>query len=123
LAVVLIALPLPLAAPQVAPPVAEPQVHVTPVMVAGTVSVTIEPAEASGPALLTTIVYATGLPELIVATPSVFVMLRSALRLIVSVSVAVLFPRAESATQDGTATFAVFTSVPLAPAATVPVTV
>jgi hypothetical protein len=56
LAVVLIALPLPLPAPQVAPPVAEPQVQVTPVIVAGTVSVTIDPVDASGPALLTTIV-------------------------------------------------------------------
>ena len=55
-AVVLIELPLPLAAPQVAPPVGEPQVQLTPVIVAGTVSVTIEPVDASGPALLTTIV-------------------------------------------------------------------
>ena len=40
-AVVLIVLPLPLAAPQVAPSVGEPHVQVTPVIDAGTVSVTI----------------------------------------------------------------------------------
>ena len=57
-AVVLIALPLPLAAPHVAPNVGEPQVQVTPVIVAGTVSVTIDPLEAPVlvAALLTTIV-------------------------------------------------------------------
>ena len=55
-AVVLIALPLPLAAPQVAPPVTAPHVQVTPVIVAGTVSVTMDPLEVSGPALLTTMV-------------------------------------------------------------------
>ena len=56
LAVVLIEFPLPLAAPQVAPPVGDPQVQFTPAIVAGTVSVKTEPVEESGPALLTTMV-------------------------------------------------------------------
>jgi hypothetical protein len=56
LAVVLMLLPVPLAAPQAAPPVAEPHVQETPESAAGTVSVKIDPFEASGPALLTTTV-------------------------------------------------------------------
>jgi hypothetical protein len=53
-AVVLIVLPLPEAAPHVAPPTSEPHVQETPVSAAGTVSVTIAPVAVSGPALLTT---------------------------------------------------------------------
>jgi len=45
-AVVLIVLPLPLAAPHTPPSVTEPQVQVTLVIKAGTVSVTIDPLEA-----------------------------------------------------------------------------
>jgi hypothetical protein len=50
-------LPLPLAV-QVAPP-APTQAHVAPVMVAGKVSVTVEPFPSCGPAFDTVIVYVT----------------------------------------------------------------
>jgi hypothetical protein len=46
-------LPLTLTAPQTAPIVGMPQIPLTPVIVAGTLSLNVEPFAPSGPALLT----------------------------------------------------------------------
>jgi hypothetical protein len=61
------------------PPPAPAQVQVTPVIEAGTVSVTVAPVAVDGPALEATIVYVIGWPGVAVACPSVFVMARSAI--------------------------------------------
>ena len=58
-----------------------------------------------------------------VATPSDFVMVKSAVGLMVSVSVAELLPGVGSVTPPGAATVAVLTSVPVAVAESVAVTV
>ena len=58
-----------------------------------------------------------------VATPSVFVIDRSAVGLRVSVSVAELLPGVGSVTPPGAVTVAVFASVPVAVAESVAVTV
>jgi hypothetical protein len=84
--------PLPLAAGQAEPALAE-QVQVTPVSVAGKMSVTVAPVTALGPALPTVMTYVavapgTGVPEL-----SAFVMLRSDVGVMtVLASVAELLP-------------------------------
>ena len=58
------------------------QVHVTPVIAAGIMSVTVAPLTANGPLLITTIVYVIGAPGTAVNEPSVFVIARSAVRLL-----------------------------------------
>ncbi|HQP88359.1 MAG TPA: hypothetical protein PLL76_19085, partial [Thermoanaerobaculia bacterium] len=63
------------------------------------------------------------LPGITVVTPSVFVIVRSAVGLSVSVSVALLLPGVESVTPAGAVTVAVLASVPVAVAETVAVTV
>jgi hypothetical protein len=55
--VLLALLPLTLTDPQLAPPVGKPQDAITPVTAAGTLSAKTVPAAASGPALLTVMVY------------------------------------------------------------------
>ncbi len=63
------------------------------------------------------------LPGITVVTPSVFVIVRSAVGLSVSVSVALLLPGVGSVTPAGAVTVAVLASVPVAVAETVAVTV
>src|SRR6185369_17716884 len=82
--VVSLMLPLPLAV-QVPPP-APTQVQVA-VRLAGKVSATVTPLAFEGPALLAVIVYVTEPPAVAVVTPSVFVIARSAVLTIVSLSV------------------------------------
>ena len=62
-------------------------------------------------------------PGTTVVTPSVFVMLKSAVMFAVSVSVALLFPGVGSVTVAGGVTVAVFTKFPVAVDSTVPVIV
>jgi hypothetical protein len=107
-------------------PAVTAQVHVAPVSVAGSVSVTVAPVTFDGPALEATIVYVIGEPAVAPADPSVFVMPRFAVPVTASVSVAELFPAASSVTPAAGATVAVFANA-VAPsvelAATVPVRV
>src|SRR5882672_2041775 len=114
-------LPEPLAV-QVPPP-APTQVQLTPVIVAGSVSVTVAPVTALGPAFDATIVYVTDAPGTAVVCPSVLVIPRFACDVRGSVSVALLFTGVGSVTPLGTATVAVLLSVPVADAFTVPVSV
>src|SRR6185295_14577805 len=65
-------------------------VHVAPVIVPGTVSVTVPPVTTDGPEFDATIVYVTVLPGCCVVAPSVLVMMRSACGVRVSLSVAAL---------------------------------
>src|SRR4051794_11076267 len=95
------------------PPPAPAQVHVA-VSEAGKVSATVAPVALLGPALLAVIVYVTEPPAVAVVTPSVFVMPRSALAAMVSLSVAELLPGVGSVTPAGTETVAVLLSVPVA---------
>ena len=104
------------------PPAAE-QVQVAPRMDAGMTSTTAAPTTLDGPAFDTTIVYDTGVPGTSDTTPSVLVTDRSALGDNVSTSVAELFERSGSVTPPGTVAVAVLASVPVASAATKPVTV
>ena len=62
-------------------------------------------------------------PGTTVVTPSVFVMLKSAVMFAASVSVALLFPGVGSVTVAGGVTVAVFTKFPVAVDSTVPVIV
>jgi hypothetical protein len=101
-------------APHVAPPVLA-HVHVA-LRDAGNVSATVAPVTLLGPGLLATIVYVTLPPGVADATPSVFVIARSAWRASPSVSVAVLFAVFGSVTPGPAATVAVFTRFPVAPA-------
>jgi hypothetical protein len=114
-------LPLPLAGHE-PPPLAE-QVHVAPVSEAGMVSVTVAAVADDGPAFAATMVYVTDVPGTIDATPSVFVIDRSAVGASVSVSVDVLFAAVGSVTPPGSATLAVFTRDPVALDEMAPVTV
>jgi hypothetical protein len=114
-------LPDPLAV-QLAPP-ALTQVQVGLGIAAGTVSTTVAPVTALGPAFDATIVYVTGWPGTTLATPSVFVIESSAWGVNVSVSVAVLLAGVGSITPPGTVTVAVLTRLPVAEALTVPVRV
>src|SRR6185436_15260233 len=86
---------------------------------AGAVSVTVAPVTAVGPLLVATMVYVIAWPATAVLTPSVFVIARSVPGVIVSTSVALLFPAIGSNTVA--ATVAVFESVPLAVVPSVPV--
>ena len=115
-----IALPLPEAAPHEPVPVVMEHVQVTPVIAAGTVSVTVAPVTFEGPLLVTVTVYEMPEPGTSVADPSVFVTARSAWAPSVSVSVAELLPGVGSVVPPGTAALAVFTSEPVAEAETVP---
>ena len=105
------------------PPPAPTQVHVAPVSTPGSVSATVAPVTALGPAFDATIVYVTGLPGTAVNEPSVLVIERSAVGLSVSVSVAVLLAGFGSLTPTGAVTVAVLTRVPVAAAESVAVSV
>jgi hypothetical protein len=98
-------------------------VHVTPVSEAGIVSVTVAAVMVEGPALEATIVYVTDEPGTAVVAPSVLVTTRSAVGVNESVSVAELLPEAGSVMPAPTETVAVLVSEPVAPGATVPLTV
>jgi hypothetical protein len=95
--------------------------QVTPERVAGMVSVTVAPVIVEGPAFEATTLYVTDVPGTSVVEPSVLVMTRSAVGVSVSLSVAVLLPATRSVIPAPTDAVAVFASVPVAPAATVPV--
>src|SRR5229473_3294657 len=95
---VVLMLPVPLVAPQLA---AGAHVQLALLMPAGSASVTVAPVTALGPALLTTMVYVTVPPGTAVVTPSVFVMLRSACGVRVSVSVVMLLPGVGSVVPAG----------------------
>jgi len=84
---------------------------------------TAAPVTALGPTLVTTIEYVIGLPGVAVVAPSDLTIRRSARGVNVSVSVAVLSPGSRSGVVGGDVTWAVLTSVPVAVADTVPVTV
>jgi hypothetical protein len=90
-------------------------VHVTPVIVAGNVSVTVAPVITEGPAMFdATMVYVTDVPGVSVATPSVFVIDRSAVGVKVSISVAELLAGVGSVTEAGAAMVAVLDRLPVA---------
>src|SRR5882672_827186 len=114
-------LPEPLAA-QVPPP-APTQVQLAPVIATGSVSVTVAPVTALGPAFEATIVYVTDAPGTAVVCPSVLVIPRFACDVRVSVSVALLFAGFGSVTPTGTATVAVLLRLPVAAGLIVPVSV
>src|SRR5438093_4392181 len=105
------------------PPPVPMQLQVGAVSEAGTVSDTVAPVTGLGPALLATIVYVIACPGEAVDRPSVFVIERSAAGMIVSASVALLFPGFGSVIPLGVATVAVFDSVPEALISSVPVAV
>src|SRR5215475_15170325 len=88
----------------------------------GVGSVTTTLAAADGPKFFTTTVNPAVSPAVAPAGP-VFVIVTSAMGVIVVVSVAVLFSGAGSGVSAGEVTVAVFVSVPVAVAATVPVAV
>src|SRR6266540_3540802 len=113
-------LPVPLAVNPEAPPVCV-AVKVTPVMRAGKLSVTTAPVTLLGPLLITVIVYVLLWPGTYLDRPSVMVTLRSAWKVIVSVSVALLLVRLGSVTSIGAVTVAVLESVPVADWLIVPV--
>jgi hypothetical protein len=96
------------------PPPAPTQVHVAPVISAGTVSVTVAPFARLGPAFDTTIVYVMGCPVTAVVCPSVFVIERSAPGVSVSVSVAELLARLGSVAPPPTVAVAVLLRLPVA---------
>ncbi len=114
-------LPVPLALPHAEPAVA---VHdqVTPVNVAGMVSLTATPDAADGPPLVTSIVYVVAAPGTAEIWPSVLVIDRSPTGSTWVVSVAELFVVFGSLAPGGTSTWAVLVIVP-AVAVTVAVTV
>jgi hypothetical protein len=98
-------------------------VQLIPLKVAGNVSVTVAPVTLLGPLLVTVMVYVTDVPGAAVVCPSVLVTARSACGVRVSVSVALLLLDEGSTTPPGAVTVAVLLRVPVAPAATVAVTV
>src|SRR5437764_95420 len=118
-------LPVPLAAPHAVvtlpplPALLTTHVHAPKVMLAGAVSVTVALVTSLGPLLVMVIVYVVLPPAVTLATPSVFVIARSAVGVTVSESLALLFPGIGSVVPAGTATVAVLTIVPVAPAETV----
>src|SRR5690606_22347639 len=105
-------LPLPLAVH--VPPSTPTHVHVAPVRLAGKVSVTDAPSTLLGPAFDAVMVYVTLPPGVAFVTPSVLVMLRSALDTSVVVSVALLLAGFGSTTLPGVLIVAVLLSVPVA---------
>ncbi len=94
---VVLMFPAPLAA-QLAPAVAL-QVQVTPPSAAGKLSTTVAPTTAVGPLLVATIVYVTVAASLTLATPSVLVMLRSAVGVTGVLMVTLLLPATGSAVE------------------------
>src|SRR5439155_17788805 len=115
-------LPLPLAVKPEAPPLPT-AVKVSLPTLAGRMSLTVAPVTLLGPLLLTTIVYVVEVPGVTVTTPSVLVIERSATRLTVSLSVALLLPGVRSVTPTGAAMVAVLAMEPVALPATVALTV
>src|SRR5262245_37756959 len=113
-------LPLPPAAPQLAPPAAA-HVQLTPVKPAGNASATAAPGASLGPGFVATIVYVSGPPGVAWSWPSLLAMARSASGVRASVSVAESLPATGSATPAGAATVAVLDKLPMAEAAIVPV--
>src|SRR5262249_49661807 len=109
--------------PHVAVPVGA-HATVTPVMLAGTTSLKFNDGAFEGPALVIVTVYAVGVPAMSPACPSLLLIVRSATPAPwLLVSVAALFDAFESVDPAPAVTVAVFTSVPVAPELTVPVTV
>src|SRR5436190_1517650 len=98
--------PVPEAAPQLEPGEAA-HVQVIPVSCVEKESATAAPVTSEGPLLVTTIVYVSAAPALIDVFESVFVIARSELSVIVSVSVALLLVGSGSVTPAGTAADAV----------------
>ena len=98
-------------------------VQVTPVRVAGGVSVTVAPTMVDGPGFDATIVYEIAVPATDDIAPSVFVIDRSAVGVNGFMSLAELSDTSVSVTPDGTDTPAVFVSVPVAEGSIVPLTV
>ena len=120
-----VALMLPATGPAVSqwPPAPAAHVQVAPSSAAGSVSTTTASDAHEGPALVTTIVYVSTSSGLAMARPSVLVIDRSTCGVNGSLSVAVLLPTTGSVTPTGTATVAVLSMLPIAPAVTVPLTV
>src|SRR5436190_715470 len=114
--------PVPEAAPQLEPGEAA-HVQVIPVSCVEKESATAAPVTSEGPLLVTTIVYVSAAPALIDVLPSVFVIARSELSVIVSLSVALLLVVGLSATPAGAVTVAVLTRLPVADDFTVAETV
>ena len=99
------------------------QVHVAPVSVAGSASLTREPKASDGPALLTITVYVSGDPATADVVPSVLVIDKSVDATTVSVSVAVLSVGLVSVGSDGPLIVAVLAIEPVAEGRTVAVKV
>src|SRR5262245_31286250 len=96
-----VALMLPLLAVEHVPPPASMQVHVAPFSVAGFSLVTVPPLPGFTLFPYTTLFRSTGFPGTAVVEPSVLVIARSAVGLIVSVSVAELLPGFGAETSTG----------------------
>src|SRR5437763_396200 len=113
-------LPVPLAAPHAVvtlpplPGLLTTHVHAPKVVLAGAVSVTVALVTSLGPLLVMVTVYVVLPPAVTLATPSVFVIARSADAPTASESVALLFPGIGSIVPAGTATVAVLAIVPVA---------
>ena len=122
---VAIVLPDPLGEPHVEPDGAEHD-HVTPVRLAGRVSLTAVFSATDGPALVTRTVYVITVPGTASVRPSSFVIARSAWGVTLSVSTALLLVAFVSVKPAGAVTVAVLTSVAVPAtvvAASVPATV
>ena len=98
-------------------------VQVAPIKAVGSASLTSASVMVDGPALVTTIVYVMAAPAAIDVSPSVLVMIRSAVGVTDVVSVAVLSPGAVSTTPTGASMVAVLAITPEAGASTVAITV
>jgi hypothetical protein len=104
--------PVPLAAHEL--PAVAAHVHVAPLKTAGSVSTTVAPVAAAGPAFDTTIVYVTEPPGTDAPVPSVLVIDRSVETVSVSVSVVELFDGVGSVVPTGAVMVAVLLSEPVA---------
>ena len=111
--------PLPLAQLEPAEAV---HVQIAPTRAAGSGSLTEALVMVDGPAFVTTIVYVSASPAAIEVSPSVLVMIKSAVGVTDVVSVAVLLPDAVSVTPAGASIVAVLAITPAAEATTVAVT-
>ena len=109
--VVEMALPDPLPPPHAAPAPDGVQVQLTPVRLAGTVSVTGAAVAVDGPALATTTVYDNKVPGTASTSPSVLVIDRSTCGVTLSVSVAALLPGVGSGVPAAAVAVAVLASV------------
>lgn len=89
-------------------------VHVAPDNAAGSVSVTVAPVTADGPAFDAAMRYVTDVPGVSEPVPSALVIDRSPAAESVSESVALLLPEVGSVTPTGAATDAVLAKVPVA---------